>query len=166
MAATHELLSARRWSGISLAKLIRRELAPYANDDNIKIRGPDVALRPEAAQAMAMVIHELATNAAKHGALSTKKGRVSIRWDRRLNGRPSPDLALEWQESGGPPVSAPANSGYGTSTICDLIPYEFGGTADLVFAPEGVRCRLKLAADWLSDAADHGTGAIADVAAK
>jgi len=123
-------------------------------------------LRPEAAQAMAMVIHELATNAAKHGALSTKKGRVSIRWDRRLNGRPSPDLALEWQEIGGPPVSAPANSGYGTSTICDLIPYEFGGTVDLVFAPEGVRCRLKFPADWLSEAADPGTGAIADVAAK
>jgi PAS domain S-box-containing protein len=166
MAATHELLSARRWSGISLAKLVRRELAPYANDNNIKISGPDVALRPEAAQPMAMVIHELATNAAKHGALSTKKGRVSIRWDRGRNGRPGPDLALEWQEVGGPPVSAPANSGYGTSTICDLIPYEFGGTVDLVFAPEGVRCRLKLPADWLSDAADLGTGAIADVAAK
>jgi PAS domain S-box-containing protein len=166
MAATHELLSARRWSGISLAKLVRRELAPYANDNNIKISGPNVALRPEAAQAMAMVIHELATNAAKHGALSTKKGRVSIHWDRPLNGRPSPDLALEWQEIGGPPVSAPANSGYGTSTICDLIPYEFGGTVDLVFAPEGVHCRLKLPANWLSDAADPGTGAIADVAAN
>jgi len=113
-----------------------------------------------------MVIHELATNAAKHGALSTKKGRVSIRWDRGLNGRPRPHLALEWQEIGGPPVSAPANSGYGTSTICDLIPYEFGGTVDLVFAPEGLRCRLKLPADWLSDAADPGTGANAGVAAK
>jgi PAS domain S-box-containing protein len=166
MAATHELLSARRWSGISLAKLARRELAPYANNDNIKISGPDVALRPEAAQAMAMVIHELATNAAKHGALSTKRGRVSIRWDRRLNGRPRPDLALEWQEIGGPPVSVPANSGYGTSTICDLIPYEFGGTVDLIFAPEGVRCRMKLSADWLSEAADRGAGAIADVTAK
>jgi PAS domain S-box-containing protein len=166
MAATHELLSARRWSGISLSKLVRRELAPYANDNNIKIGGPDVALRPEAAQAMAMVIHELATNAAKHGALSTRRGRVSIRWDRRLNGRPSPDLALEWQENGGPSVSVPANSGYGTSTICDLIPYEFGGTVDLVFAPEGVRCRLKLSADWLSDAADRGSGAIADITAK
>jgi PAS domain S-box-containing protein len=166
MAATHELLSARRWSGISLAKLVRRELAPYANNDNIKISGPGIALRPEAAQAMAMVIHELATNAAKHGALSTRKGRVSIRWDRGLNGRPRPDLTLEWQEIGGPPVSAPTNSGYGTSTICDLIPYEFGGTVDLVFAPEGVRCRLKLPADWLSDAADPGTGAIADAAVK
>jgi PAS domain S-box-containing protein len=166
MAATHELLSAHRWSGISLEILVRRELTPYANSKNIKVSGPYVVLRPEAGRAIAMVIHELATNAAKHGALSSKKGRVSIQWDRGLNGRPHPDLALEWQEIGGPPVSTPANSGYGTSTIRDLIPYEFGGTVDLVFAQEGVRCRLKLPADWLSDAGDPGSGAIADAAAK
>jgi len=166
MAATHELLSARRWLGISLANLVRRELAPYTNRNNIKISGPDVALRPEAGQAIAMVIHELATNAAKYGALSTKMGRVSVRWDQLLNGRPRPDLVLEWQEIGGPPVSTPDNSGYGTSTIRDLIPYEFCGTVDLVFAPEGVWCRLKLPADWLSDAADSGTGLIADAVAK
>jgi PAS domain S-box-containing protein len=166
MAATHELLSARRWSGISLANLVSHELAPYANRNNTEINGPYVALRPEAGQAMAMVIHELATNAAKYGALSTRKGRVSIRWDRRLNGRPRSDLVLEWQEIGGPPVSAPGNSGYGTSTIRDLIPYEFGGTADLVFAPEGVQCRLELPADWLSDAAHPSSGAVAGAAAK
>jgi PAS domain S-box-containing protein len=169
MAATHELLSARRWSGLSLANVVSHELAPYANRNNTEIKGPDVALRPEAGQAMAMVIHELATNAAKYGALSTRKGRVSIWWDRRLNGRPRSDLVLEWQEIGGPPVSAPGNSGYGTSTIRDLIPYEFHGTVDLVFAPEGVRCRLKLPADWLSDAADAydpGSGVMAGVAAK
>jgi PAS domain S-box-containing protein len=116
MATTHELLSARRWSGLSLAKIVQRELAPYANNNNNKISGPDVALRPEAAQAMAMVIHELATNSAKHGALSTKKGRVSIRWD-RMKGHPRPDLAPEWQQIGGPLTSAPVNSGYGTSTM-------------------------------------------------
>jgi two-component sensor histidine kinase len=118
---------------------------------------------------MAMVIHELATNAAKYGALSTRKGRVSIQWDRRMNGRPPSDLVLEWQEIGGPPVSAPHNSGFGTSTIRDLIPYEFHGTVDLVFAPEGVRCRLKLPGDWLSDAADPhdpGSGVIAGATAK
>src|SRR5262245_13468980 len=102
MAATHELLSAHRWLGISLANLVRRELAPYTNRNNIKISGPDVALRPEAGQAIAMVIHELATNAAKYGALSTKMGRVSVRWDQLLNGHPRPDLVLDWQEIGGP----------------------------------------------------------------
>ena len=98
-----------------------------------------------------MVLHELATNAAKYGALSTKEGRVSVRWDRHLNADPRSHLVLEWQEIGGPPVVAPGESGYGTSTIRDLIPYEFAGTVDLVLAPEGVRCRLELPADWLGN---------------
>jgi PAS domain S-box-containing protein len=157
MAATHELLGARWWQGVSLTELVRRELAPYAARNNTELNGPEVVLRAEAGQAMAMVLHELTTNAAKYGALSTKKGRVSIRWDRRLNGHP-PRLVLEWQEIGGPPVIAPGNPSYGTSTIRDLIPYEFGGMVDLVFAPDGVRCRLALPADWLNDAADPVSG--------
>jgi two-component sensor histidine kinase len=75
---------------------------------------------------------------------------VSIQWDRRLNGHP-PCLVLEWREIGGPPVVAPGNSSYGTSTIRDLIPYEFGGTVDLVFAPEGVRCCLAVPIDWFNN---------------
>jgi two-component sensor histidine kinase len=156
MATTHELLSSGRWQGISLTELVRRELAPYATPYNTKISGPEVLLRPEAGQAMAVVLHELATNAAKYGALSTKEGIVSVRWDRWLNGHPS-RLVLEWEEIGGPRVVAAGNSSYGTSTIRDLIPFEFGGTVDLVFAPEGVRCRLELPADWLGDAADPGS---------
>jgi len=112
---------------------------------------PDIVLRADAGQALAMVLHELATNAAKYGALSTKEGRVSIRWDRHLNGNPRSHLVLEWQEIGGPPVVAPAESSYGMSTVRDLIPYELGGTVDLVLAPEGVRCRLELPADRLSN---------------
>jgi hypothetical protein len=67
----------------------------------------------------------------------------------QLNGHPRPNLVLDWREIGGPSVVAPAHSGFGTSTIRDLIPYEFGGTVDLAFAPSGVRCRLELPADWL-----------------
>jgi PAS domain S-box-containing protein len=151
MATTHELLSSHRWQGVSLSDLVRRELAPYATCDNTEIDGPGIFLKPEAGQAMAMVLHELATNAAKYGALSTKSGRVSIRWDRHLNGQPRPHLVFEWQEIGGPPVVALGKSSYGTSTIRELIPYEFGGTVDLVSAPEGVRCRLVLPADWLGN---------------
>ena len=151
MATTHELLSSRRWQGVSLTELVRRELAPYATRNNTEINGPGILLKPEAGQAMAMVLHELATNAAKYGALSTKDGRVSIRWDRHLNGHPQSHLVFEWQEIGGPPVVALGKSSYGTSTIRDLIPYEFGGTVDLVLAPEGVRCRLGLPADWLGN---------------
>jgi len=150
MARTHELLSATQWQGISVLELVRRELAPYATKGNTEINGPDVILKAEAAQAMGMVLHELATNAAKYGALSSQNGCVSIRWHRRLNGHPrSQHLVFEWREIGGPPVVAAGKSGYGTSTIRDLIPYEFGGTVDLVLAPEGVRCRLELPSDWL-----------------
>jgi PAS domain S-box-containing protein len=149
MATTHELLSAHRWRGISLVELVRCELAPYTTSSNTEISGPQVILKTEAGQAIAMVLHELTTNAAKYGALSTKAGRVSIRWDRRLNGH-QPRLVLDWQEVAGPPVIAPDKSSFGMSTIRDLIPYEFGGTVDLVLAPEGVRCRVELPADWLS----------------
>jgi PAS domain S-box-containing protein len=151
MATTHELLSSRRWQGVSLSELVRRELAPYATCDNTEIDGPGIFLKPEAGQAMAMVLHELATNAAKYGALSTKSGRVSIRWNRHLNGHPRSNLVFEWQEIGGPHVVTLGKSSYGTSTIRELIPYEFGGTVDLVPAPEGVRCRLVLPADWLGN---------------
>jgi PAS domain S-box-containing protein len=155
MATTHELLSSDRWRGISLTKLVRCELAAYATGNNTEINGPEVILRPEAGQPMAIVLHELATNAAKHGALSSKNGRVSIRWDQRSNGHARAALVLEWHEFGGPPVAAPSKPSYGTSTIRDLIPYEFGGTVDLVLAPDGVRCRLELPAYWLCSAEDR-----------
>jgi PAS domain S-box-containing protein len=156
MATTHELLSSSRWQGVSLTELVRSELEPYATRHNTEISGPDILLKPEAGQAMATVLHELATNAAKYGALSTKNGRVSIRWDQQLNGRSRSHLAFEWQELGGPAVIALGKSSYGTSTIRDLIPYELGGMVDLVLAPEGVQCRLELPAEWLgSDRQPH-----------
>jgi len=150
MATTHELLSSTRWRGIALIELIRRELMPYATTSNTDISGPEIVLRAEAGQALAMVLHELATNAAKHGALSNSNGRVSIHWRRAIHGQPQAALVLKWQEMGGPPVVATGKPSYGTSTICDLIPYEFGGKVDLVFAPDGVRCDLELPAAWLS----------------
>src|SRR5262249_13862943 len=127
----------------------RREFAPYTTD-NTEISGPSITLKPEAAQATAMVLHELATNAAKYGALSSPSGRVSVRWYWLTNGVPHRRLAIEWQEIGGPPVSTPKASGYGTSIIRELIPYELGGTVDLTFAPSGVRCRLEVPAQCVS----------------
>jgi PAS domain S-box-containing protein len=162
MARTHELLSASRWQGISVAELVRRELEPYATSGNTEINGPEVILRAEAGQVMAMVLHELATNAAKYGALSTLNGRVVIRWGQRPNGHPRCHLVLEWREVGGPAVVAPGNTGFGTSTIRDVIPYELGGRADLAFAPEGVKCRVELPADWLINNGEPVAEAIAD----
>jgi PAS domain S-box-containing protein len=145
MAATHELLSTAQWRGMSLAELVRRELAPYAGGNNTKIDGPIVMLSAEAGQAMGMVIHELVTNAAKYGALSSPSGHVLVRWYRKLNG--SAKLVVTWQECGGPKVECPKQAGYGTSVVRDLIPYEFGGTVEFAFADEGVRCRLEIPFD-------------------
>ena len=113
MASTHELLSHRQWRGIPLAELLQRELAPYATSNNTEISGPEVILSAEAGQSMAMVLHELVTNAAKHGALSTREGRVSVRWYRPLNGGARDRLVIEWQETGGPCRRAPGKSAMG-----------------------------------------------------
>jgi PAS domain S-box-containing protein len=156
MANSHALLSRGRWQGVSLADLIHCELAPCVAQANAIVEGPDVVLAAEATQAVAMVLHELVTNAAKYGALSTPHGRVAVRWDWPSTGNSSGQLALEWQEIGGPSVVAPKDAGYGTSVIRDLIPYELGGKVDLLFVPEGVRCELKIPGDWLSSSNRSG----------
>jgi two-component sensor histidine kinase len=95
------------------------------------------------------VFHELATNAAKFGAISLKAGRVSVRWNFIRNGHAQNWLSIQWEESGGPNVVPPTRSGYGTSVVLELIPYEFGGTVNLTHNPEGVRCKLEFPAHWL-----------------
>jgi two-component sensor histidine kinase/integral membrane sensor domain MASE1 len=160
MANAHELLSGRKWQGIRLAELIARELQPYATGRNVRIDGPDVVLHAEAGQAVAMAVHELVTNAAKYGALSVERGRVSVQWTYGSGA----GVVLDWVETGGPPVAAGERSGYGTSVITDLVPYELGGTVDLNLAPDGVRCRLQIPPKWmggdaLSDRVGrHGAG--------
>jgi PAS domain S-box-containing protein len=144
MAATHELLSCRQWKGVSVRELVRRELAPYVTRRNTELDGPELTLCPEAAQAVSMVLHELTTNAGKHGALSTDDGRVSVRWGKVMNGSPDARIRIEWQEAAGPTVRAPRRSGYGMEVIRDLIPYELGGAVDLTFSPDGVRCQIDI----------------------
>jgi two-component sensor histidine kinase len=150
MANAHELLSHGRWQGVPLMELISRELAPYATAGNTQIDGLDVILNGEAAQALASVIHELATNAAKHGALSVKSGRVAVRWGLTADGHEENRLCIEWEERGGPQVVTPTRSGLGTGTICELIPHELGGNVEHVYRSEGVRCKLEIPATWLS----------------
>jgi PAS domain S-box-containing protein len=161
MANAHALLSRGRWQGVSLCDLVHCELAPCVGEGNAVVGGPDVVLAAEATQAVATVLHELVTNATKYGALSTPHGRVSVRWDWLPNGSARQPLVLQWQEIGGPAIVAARKAGYGTSVICDLIPYELGGTVDLVLASEGVRCRLEIPGDWLSSGnrrSRHGNG--------
>jgi PAS domain S-box-containing protein len=144
MAAAHSLLSQSRWHGVGLTELVRHQLAPYATDANMTISGPDVMLTAATTQAVAMVLHELVTNAAKYGALSSPEGRVSVSWDRRSDGKASASLAIMWREFGGPPIPRTTRSGYGTSLIRDLIPHELGGTVELTFAPNGVTCSIEI----------------------
>jgi two-component sensor histidine kinase len=144
MAGTHALLSRGRWQGVRLADLVCRELEPYMGVCGTTVEGPNVLLSAEGTQALAMVLHELVTNAAKYGALSTPGGQVSVHWRCPPNGGSQRVLAIDWQESGGPPVKAPTRRGYGTSVIRDLIPYELGGTVDMDYAAGGIRCQMTL----------------------
>jgi two-component sensor histidine kinase len=164
LARTHQLLSDSQWGGVSLADIVRRELGPYATD-NAEIGGPGVALKAEAAQAIGMVLHELATNAAKYGAFSKPGGRLLLRW-RWLRDGSRGWLAIEWRELG-LPVVKPSQFGYGTSIIRELIPYELGGKVDLAFASSGLQCQLEIPADWVRKApqarnASHMSSAQAD----
>jgi PAS domain S-box-containing protein len=144
MAAAHALLSQSRWSGVGLTDLIRHQLAPYTTDANTAISGPDVMLTSAETQAVAMVIHELVTNAAKHGALSNPNGRVSVSWD-CAGADAAAVLAITWRELGGlPPIATAVQSGYGSGLIRDLIPHELGGTVKLTFPPEGAVCRIEI----------------------
>ncbi len=143
MATAHLLLSRSRWSSVGLADLIRHQLAPYTTDANTTISGPEIVLTSAQTQAVAMVIHELVTNAAKHGALSSPEGSVSVSWQ-RSGFDAAAILMITWRELGGPPIRASVQSGYGSSLIRDLIPHELGGTVDLVFAFDGACCEIEI----------------------
>jgi PAS domain S-box-containing protein len=144
MANAHRLLSRGRWQGVNLEDLVHRELAPCVGEGSASVEGPKVLLCPEATQSVAIVLHELVTNASKYGALATKHGRISVRWDWQWDSQGGRRLLLEWVETGGSPVSPPGHTGYGTDAIRNLIPYELGGVVDLAFDAAGVRCRIEL----------------------
>ena len=145
MAVAHELLSQGHWQGVRLADIIRRQLAPYATDANTTTGGPDITLTAAATEALGMVLQELVTNASKYGALSIPDGRVSVSWEEcRKSSDAATSLMIAWRETGGPPVSAPTQYGYGTSLICDLIPHELGGKVDLAFSSDGVCCTIEI----------------------
>jgi two-component sensor histidine kinase/integral membrane sensor domain MASE1 len=142
MAAAHTLLSQTGWQGTDLAALVRNQLEPYATDANMTIAGTDIMLGASASQALAMVVHELVTNAVKYGALSIPGGRVLVSWERKLNGNAA-TLILAWREVGGPPPAGQVQFGYGARLIQELVPYELAGRVDLMFAAEGVSCKIE-----------------------
>jgi PAS domain S-box-containing protein len=143
MANAHALLSRNHWHGVSLADVVHSELAPYVGAGSAVVGGPEVMLTAEATQPIAIVLHELVTNASKYGALTSARGRITVRWD-LPHELTQAGLELEWIESGGPPCRIPSQPGYGTRAIRSLIPYELEGTVDLAFAADGVRCKIEL----------------------
>jgi two-component sensor histidine kinase/integral membrane sensor domain MASE1 len=150
MADAHALLSHNNWNGADLGELVRRQLAPHATDANAIISGPHVTLTAAATLALAMVLHELATNAAKFGALSTPHGRVEVTWSRGADAG-AENLLIEWRELGGPEVAAAPDGRYGAGVIRDLIPQELGGSVELAFEPGGVCCRIELPVEAARD---------------
>jgi PAS domain S-box-containing protein len=143
MADAHALLSQNRWVGVDLAELVHRQLAPNATDANATISGPNVTLTVAATQALAIVLHELVTNAAKYGALSTPHGRVEVSWSCGP-GEDAANLSIAWREIGGPAVAASPACRYGVRIIRDLIAHELGGSVDLAFASDGVCCKIEI----------------------
>ncbi len=157
MADVHSLLSRNRWQGVNLAELLRQSLSKHASDANASIGGPVVKLSAHAAQTLAMVFHELVTNAAKYGALSSPHGRVEVSW-RDGTGEGDPTLSIVWREIRGPKIAAAPADGYGVGLIRDLIPRELGGRVDLDFAVDGLCCKfdIPLAALREGHAGEHG----------
>ena len=142
LARAHDLLSETRWEGIELGALIRDQVLLGVADDRVAWSGPALTLDAQPALHTAMVLHELGTNARKHGALSLPKGRLSIEWQivATKKGR---ELQVQWKETGGPPAVAPVGSGFGTRLIEEsLLPH--GGEAVIMYAATGLSCELRL----------------------
>ncbi len=139
LARAHTLLSDSRWNGADLATLVADELAPYRAGDKIQCKGPDISLQPATAQGLALAVHELATNAAKHGALSSPGGKIKLDWDLQ------PDaLTLHWVENGGPVIAPPSTRNFGLKVIVASIEQQLSGKTDFDWDPKGLRCAFSI----------------------
>ena len=140
LSATHDLLTKSDWGTTPVRAVIEAELLPYAQDTEhqIDLQGPEIALAPNDALSLGLATHELATNAAKYGALSRSGGKVAVHWKLVAPGL----VRIEWQESGGPPVKAQRGRGFGTDLIERIVAHELKNPVELDFLPEGARCVL------------------------
>jgi PAS domain S-box-containing protein len=141
LANVHTLFVESRWSGAELHDLITKELAPYRKGDGtrVAIEGPALKLEPSTAQTIAVVFHELTTNAVKYGALSVGMGRIGVSWTRPEIGR----LVVRWTETGGPVVRPPTRKGFGTRVMANMI-HQAGGEIQFDWHPAGLTCQIAL----------------------
>jgi PAS domain S-box-containing protein len=143
LAQTHSRLAESNWAGVWLETLLDDELSPYRHAENVHIAGPAVALSPKCGLTLGMGIHELATNAAKYGALSAKTGTVNVSWTIG----PDKMLHLNWIESGGPEVVPPQRTGFGRLLLERALAFDLKGEVELEFAAEGLRCTIAIPPD-------------------
>jgi two-component sensor histidine kinase len=147
LSATHDLLTVTDWGTTPIRAVIEAELQHFrsALDDAIVLEGPELELAPNDALSFGLAVHELATNAAKYGALSVPGGQVTIRWSRGEDAEAEIGCAeVEWQETGGPPVASQRRRGFGTELIEKVVAHELRQPVTLDFAPTGVRCVLRV----------------------
>jgi PAS domain S-box-containing protein len=139
LARVHTILSLSSWQGAEIGKLVDEELAPYSTGDQIAFGGSNIQLQPATAQTLALALHELVTNSAKYGALSTLAGRLSIKWEIEED-----VLRVVWEERDGPLVEEPASRGFGTRSVIASIESQLGGKAEFDWRSEGLICRLSV----------------------
>lgn len=146
LADAHKLLVDQNWAGADLQTIIEKSVSPYQAGDHRRLRmdGHAVRLSPQQAVSMALVIHELTTNAVKYGALSTADGYVEASWNLHYDEAGARHLTFLWEERDGPPVSIPERSGFGTRLIARSLGDDAGSQAEVEYAPGGVRCSINL----------------------
>ena len=151
LARAHSLLASSRWTGVDLAPLAREELAPFVDEDGqrITIDGPHLRLKPAAAQSLALVLHELATNAAKYGALARSGGRLDVRWAVQDG-----EAVLNWRETGCPGVRSPSQSGFGSKVIRNSVERQLRGSVVYDWGDDGVQVRLAIPQGHVSRVAE------------
>ncbi|MBL8771826.1 MAG: PAS domain-containing protein [Phenylobacterium sp.] len=137
LARAHDILTAESWQPVDLADLLVGQLRVHVDEGRFGLAGPSVRLGSRVAIDLALVAHELATNAVKYGALSNATGRIEIAW--QVDGE---RVEIDWRETGGPPVAEPSRTGFGTRLIGRALAAD-GGQASITYAPEGVRCRIR-----------------------
>jgi two-component sensor histidine kinase len=143
LSSQHDLLTLDNWEGASLEGVVRRALRPWREDEHVRfqVTGPAVHLNPKRALALGMAFHEMATNAARYGALSNATGAVNVRWAILPDGKA---LKFTWEERGGPPVTAPQHRGFGLRLIEHGMEREISGKVTLDFRPEGLVCTWEM----------------------
>jgi PAS domain S-box-containing protein len=145
LAGSHDLLVREDWQGASMRELVQSQLGHYSDrlESRIELSGEPLRIRPDAAQHIGMALHELATNAAKYGALSTPEGKVRIAWHRSQASDGTPMCHLTWEETGGPPVQRPARRGFGRVVIERTVARAVRGEVIVDYAASGLRWTLE-----------------------